>query len=180
MNYIIFDLECTCWKEMHPLLVQEIIEIGAYHLNDFGEIEGKFSRFVKPILNPMLSPFCKELTTITQEQVNRAKTYPEVIEEFQDWIAVDDEEYILCSWGNYDRKMLVTDCILHRLDFEWTNKHANLKQKYQDLRKLRQPIGLMAALNKEGMEFSGTLHRGIDDAMNLARIFVKYIDSWSL
>ena len=30
----------------------------------------------------------------------------------------------------------------------------------------------------EGFEFTGTYHRGLSDAQNLAKVFVKYIDMW--
>jgi inhibitor of KinA sporulation pathway (predicted exonuclease) len=34
------------------------------------------------------------------------------------------------------------------------------------------------ALEREGFEFEGTMHRGIDDAVNLAKIFCKYLNLW--
>ena len=179
MNYIIFDLEATCWKGRPPGLVQEIIEIGAIQLNEYAEVIGSYNRFVQPILNPFLSPFCKELTTIEQEDVNKAMKFPKVIEEFQDWAGIfEGEEYLLCSWGSFDRKALVNDCQLHRLDSDWTDQHVNLKSQYQELKKLHRPCGLKSALKKEGMEFEGVHYRGISDAENLTKIFTKYLDEW--
>ena len=88
MNFIIYDLEATCWTGRPPGLVQETIEIGAVHINGYGEELGSFNKFIRPIVNPNLSPFCRELTSITQEDVNRANTFPSVIEAFQDWIDI--------------------------------------------------------------------------------------------
>jgi 3'-5' exoribonuclease 1 len=31
---------------------------------------------------------------------------------------------------------------------------------------------------KEGFEFSGLHHRGIDDALNLAKVFNKFLYQW--
>ncbi len=179
MNFIIFDLEATCWNGNPMGKVNEIIEIGAIRLDRFGEVTGEFNRFIKPILNPNLSAFCTELTSITQKQIDKASPFQEVIEEFQEWIGfLDNENYLLCSWGAYDRKMLIQDCTLHDLDGEWAEQHINLKAQYKEINGLKKAIGLKRAVQKNGFEFEGTHHRGIDDAYNLAKIFVEYIDSW--
>ena len=178
MNYIIFDLEATCWQGKPPGYVSETIEIGAIRINSYGETTGEYNRFIKPILNPRLSAFCTELTSIEQEQINRAKTFPDVIEEFQDWCDIYETDYLLCSWGAFDKKMLIRDCQLHQLDADWAERHINLKKQYQSIRKMRKPIGLKRAVLKEGFEFTGIHHRGISDAENLAKVFVKFLDEW--
>lgn len=178
MNFIVFDLEATCWQGRPRTMIQEIIEIGALKINPYGEVTGSFNQFVQPILNPRLSAFCQELTSIEQSDVDRARTFPEVIELFQDWAEIYEEDYLLCSWGNFDRKMLVQDCRLHRLEDEWAEEHINLKRQYQELKKLRRPRGLRRAVEAEGFEFTGIHHRGIADAENLAKIFGKYLDEW--
>ena len=180
MNYIVFDLEATCWMGRPPGYVQETIEIGAYRLNEYGEITGVYNRFVKPILNPILSAFCRELTSIEQEQIDRAKSFPEVIEEFKDWAGVYDSEYLLCSWGDFDRKMLIRDCELHKLEWEWADEHINLKAQYKEIKRLKKPRGLHSAVVKEGFEFTGVHHRGIADAENLTKVFNKYLDEWRM
>ena len=178
MNYIVYDLEATCWQGSPPGYVQEIIEIGAYRINSYGEVTGEYNRFIKPYLNPTLSAFCKELTSIQQVQVDRARGFPEVIEEFQDWAGIYEDDYLLCSWGKFDQKMLIRDCQLHDLEVEWLEHHINLKKQYRDIRKLRKTIGLKSAVEKEGFEFTGIHHRGISDAANLSKIFTKFLDEW--
>jgi len=178
LNFIIYDLEATCWEGAPNGLEQETIEIGAFCLNDYGEFLGSYNRFIKPILNPYLSPFCKELTTITQEEVNRARIFPQVIEEFQDWAEIFEKEYLLCSWGSFDKKMFINDCMLHKMEFDWVEKHINLKRQYHEYKKLRRPCGLKKAVEKEGFEFTGIHHRGISDAENLAKVFKKHLDIW--
>ncbi len=178
MNFIVFDLEATCWENRPPGMVQETIEIGAFCLNRYGEVVAEYNRFIKPILNPYLSPFCMELTSITQEEVDRAKIFPEVIEEFQDWAEIFDTEYLLCSWGKYDKELLTQDCQLHHIEPDWLEHHINVKHQYREIKRLKKAIGLKAAVKKEGFEFSGIHHRGIDDAHNLVKIFTKYLDMW--
>jgi inhibitor of KinA sporulation pathway (predicted exonuclease) len=180
MNYIIYDLEATCWEIPPPGYVQEIIEIGAYKINEYGEVRGKFSRFVKPSLHPNLSVFCKELTNITQQDINKANIFPIVIEEFMNWGRIEEEDYMLCSWGNFDRKQFAYDCKLHRIDSGWTERHVNLKEQYRILRNMRSGMGLKKAIEKEGILFTGQHHRGISDAENLVKLFLKFLGSWSL
>ena len=179
-NYIIYDLEATCWEEPPPGFLQETIEIGAFRLNEYGEIRGKFNRFVRPVMHPTLSPFCRQLTSISQIDVNRAKPFPIVIEEFREWARIDEADYTLCSWGNFDRKMLASDCKLHHLDDSWTEPHANLKVQYMTMKRMRRPIGLRKAVEREDIPFTGIHHRGISDAENLTKLFLKYLGSWSV
>ncbi len=178
MNFIIYDLEATCWLGRPPGYVQETIEIGALKLNGYGEEIGSFNKFIRPIINPRLSAFCEELTTITQHQINRANTFPDVIEQFQDWIGIEEEDYMLCSWGKFDKTALVADSKLHDLDYDWLDHYLDLKRQYKEIKKLSKPRGLHKAVLKEGYEFTGTQHRAIDDAINLAKVFCSYIDEW--
>lgn len=178
VNYLILDIEATCWKTMPPDPRTEIIELGAFRVNQFGEVRGKFSRFVKPVLNPTLSDFCRELTSIEQVDVNRARLWPDIVEEFLEWGKIDEEEHTICSWGNFDRKIMAENCVLHCLDPWWTAEHSNLKDLYMKMKRLRQPIGLKKAVEREGFEFTGTHHRGISDAENLTKLFLKFMPDW--
>ena len=180
MNYIIFDLEATCWLGRPPKGINEIIEIGAVKVNDYAEIESSFIQFVKPAINPVLSSFCKRLTSITQQQINSASTCPSVIEAFQDWINIDYENYTLISWGKYDKDQLRSDCELHHINPDWVDHYYNLKPAYKKLKSLKHELGLKKAIGLEGFEFTGKHHRAISDAENLAKIFIKYFKEWPL
>jgi 3'-5' exoribonuclease 1 len=179
MNYIIFDLEATCWEGDLMGRQQETIEIGAIKLDEFGEFQGSFNKFIKPILHPSLSVFCSRLTTIKQEEVDRASKFPEIIDYFKDWIDVYDQDYLLCSWGDFDKKILIQDCRLHQIEEEWVYPHINLKKQYQDITRQPGAKGLKSVVQREGNEFTGIHHRAISDAENLAKIFIKYFDSWA-
>ena len=179
MNFIVYDLEATCWENRPTEYRQEIIEIGAVMLNAYGEELGTFNRFVKPIIHPDLSFFCTKLTGIEQETVNRAGTFVDVIESFQDWAEVFYEDYRLCAWGGFDEKMLYRDCELHDTETDWLDgKCLNIKRQFQELRRLKQPWGLKKTLDKLGFEFEGEAHSAIADALNTAKIFLKYRDEW--
>ena len=105
--------------------------------------------------------------------------FQQVIEEFRDWIGIDEEDYYLCSWGSFDRKQLINDCKLHDLEFEWIEEnHINLKRQYQEINRIHRSCGMLNALKREGFEYTGVQHRGISDAENLIKIFKQYLGEW--
>lgn len=161
-----------------PKGINEIIEIGAVKLNGYGEVLDSFERFVKPSANPILSNFCKKLTSISQEQVDQAFGFKSVIKDFIEWGGVYDDDYYLCSWGENDKLMLKNNCIWHKVDFDWTASHLNIKNQYHEIRKDDRHRGLKYVVDKEGFEFTGIHHRAISDAQNLAKVFIKYVDEW--
>ncbi|MBL6448482.1 exonuclease domain-containing protein [Fulvivirga sp. 29W222] len=176
MNYIIFDLESTCWKEKSGR-IREIIEIGAVKVDSDRSIISEFNTFIKPVINPRLSAFCQELTSISQDDIDQAEMFPQVISDFQTWVDLEIP-YVLCSWGFYDRTQLKADCSLHDVNALWVDSHISLKHQFAEMKKLKRPIGMKAALTHEEIKFSGTHHRGIDDARNITQIFLKNFEQW--
>ena len=179
MKYIIVDLEATCWqnREHKP---NEIIEIGAVCVNDEQEIIDEFVTFVKPHVHTTLSAFCTELTTITQSEVDSAPAFPEALASFQDWMDSFNDDTLLCSWGFYDRTQFKNDCDLHGLPTDWLEAHISIKHQHGKITGSKRPMGMKSALKKEGFSLTGTHHRGIDDARNIAKIFIKYFDRWRI
>ena len=176
MNYIIFDLEATCWKNKTDRN-REVIEIGAIKISEQRKMIDEFNCFVKPVIHPILSDFCKELTTIQQSDIDHADFFPEALSQFKNWINVD-EKYMLCSWGFYDKKQLEQNCDLHQFDKVWLVHHISLKHQHATIKNLKRAMGLANALEDENLNLDGMHHRGIDDAKNISKIFVKYFDRW--
>ncbi len=177
MHHIIFDLEATCWDQ-HDRQDNETIEIGAVMVDDAGRTLSEFQTFVKPIRYPQLSAFCTKLTSIQQADVDDAPYFYEAQRQFRAWIG--EGAYVLCSWGFYDRRQLEQDCALHNLAADWVTPHVSLKHQHAELRKVRRALGMDRAMEFEGLSLEGTHHRGIDDARNIAKIFVKYRGQWVL
>lgn len=89
----------------------DTIEIGlvAFDLETL-EIIDEFQRFVRPQINPILTDFCKKLTSIQQADVDGARTYQEVGEELR---AVASR-YVNASWascGDNDARQLERDTL---------------------------------------------------------------------
>ena len=180
MRYIVFDLEATCWKKRQMRGPQEVIEIGAVMLDEKGQVLDEYEQFIRPKVHPILSYFCTELTTITQEMVENAPYFFEAIPQFQAWIGIHTHPYCLCSWGFFDKNLLTQQSLRYKMDIQWLEAHISLKHQYPVLRGATQSIGLKHALKAEGFSLTGHHHRGIDDARNTTKIFQSYLGKWTL
>ena len=179
--FVVLDLEATCWNSdvgKPANFDNEIIEIGAVKLDCDGNEIGRFGKFAKPLKFPILSDFCKELTTIKQSDVDSADNLEDVLIDFFDW----SDGATLISWGHYDKNQLEKDLNrngLRHLLVDLKDHHSlkHLHGQWNNLKR-RGGIGVSGALKMEGLTFEGTKHRGIDDAINIAKIFKKYINKF--
>jgi inhibitor of KinA sporulation pathway (predicted exonuclease) len=178
MDFIIFDLEATCWEGNTVGRTQEIIEIGAFRLDAYGVVSDSFETFIRPVEHPVLSVYCKGLTGIAQEDIDTARTFDIAGTRFMNWILGGDETYRLCSWGSKDLDLLISDCHLHQMETDWLEPYADLKTEYHQMRNLQKKSGLKRTLQREGLEFEGNHHRALDDARNLVYLFSRYFDMW--
>jgi len=172
-TYIIIDFEATCTNaEEFDRDEMEIIEFGVAAVDATTLLPvAEFSSFVRPVRNPKLTEFCRQLTTITQDDVDNAEEFSVVLDNFSDWLSAF-EQPLFCSWGKYDFNQLHRDCEYHGVDYPFaSNDHVNLKQRFVKSRpiKMRQ-VGLARAMKIAGIPLAGTLHRGIDDARNMAKL----------
>jgi 3'-5' exoribonuclease 1 len=169
MRYVIVDLEATCWDTSGDRSQMEIIEIGAVLLDsETGPPIQEFAEFVRPVVVPILSEFCKQLTSIKQAQVDAADGFSTVFARFVDWIG--PAPFTLCSWGGYDLNQFRQDCRRHQVALPATfERHINLKKEFARLMHVRL-CGMSKALRILQIPLVGTHHRGIDDARNIAKL----------
>ena len=157
---------------------QEIIEIGAFRISPVGEFIDQFQSYVKPRFNPNLSAYCTELTGIDQMDINRSKGFDIAGHAFHQWLVKDNNPYLLCCWGEKDIPLLEQDCYTHQMETDWLRPFIDLKKQYHSIRQIKRKQGLAKTLAKEGLDFEGNHHSALDDALNTARLFVKYLDDW--
>jgi inhibitor of KinA sporulation pathway (predicted exonuclease) len=179
-NYLVIDLEATCDNAgLVPKREREIIEIGAVLVDAINfEPIAEFQSFVRPVQHPTLTPFCQQLTSITQEEVDTAPGFPEAIEALRRFMT--NECPLFCSWGNYDRGQFGLDAGYHQVELPFGSDHLNLKQAFSDALGTRKRFGMAAALRQLALPLDGTHHRGIDDARNIARILPYAIGAWPI
>jgi len=86
-HWLVIDLEATTDEGGWPVTDMEIIEIGATLVDRKGRELDQFQRFVRPLRRPLLTPFCRELTHITQANIDAAQPLGEVWPAFERWLA---------------------------------------------------------------------------------------------
>lgn len=113
---IVVDVEATCWKKGVFSRKKETIELGAVLLVPDRDRSKwpEFQTFVRPLRLPRLSSFCRELTGITQENVDAAPSFSEALQKFLEW-AQPLERVVLASWSHYDLWQLDLDLEAHGL-----------------------------------------------------------------
>ncbi|KAF9289399.1 hypothetical protein BGZ68_009423 [Mortierella alpina] len=85
--YLCFDVEATCEKGFSFEFPNEVIEFPVVLLDGSTlEVVDEFHSYVRPTNRPTLSDFCMELTGITQQTINEAPTFTEVLSLFEDWL----------------------------------------------------------------------------------------------
>ena len=169
--YLIIDLEATCCDQRSvPRDEMEIIEIGAVMVERTRlSVVHEFQTFIQPVRNPQLTSFCRELTSIRQVDVDQAPQFPEALRTLQAWLT-PFEDYLFCSWGDYDKSQFEQDCRYHRVAYPFPAGHLNLKKQFSLSQGYKKRFGMAGALQKAGIPLRGTHHRGIDDARNMAQL----------
>lgn len=175
-HILVVDVEATCWEELPPNLYpetrNEIIEIGVAVV-DIKEraIVAEEGIFVKPTTTS-LSPFCTNLTSITPEILATAGR------SFKDALAYFTNTYkpnrqIFASWGDYDRKSFEKNCRWNNVPYPFGNLHLNVKALFAA--KFGWNGGQAKCGEHLGITMEGRAHRGVDDAVNIAKILLKLL-----
>ena len=178
---VIFDLEATCWED-RASNISEIIEVGAVRIErNTGSLIDTFDIFVKPRINPILSDYCKNLTSIRQEDVDLGYDFVPAMYQFNGYLDKYDDDYIM-SWGYYDKNQILMESIqkgadISALEVKLKSKHLNAKNQFAHIYGTK-PGGIMKTLNRLKLKFEGTHHRGIDDCENVARIYRQIKDKF--
>jgi inhibitor of KinA sporulation pathway (predicted exonuclease) len=168
--FLVIDLEATCDSAGQiPRDETEIIEVGAV-LVDATTLAplGEWQSFVRPIRHRRLTPFCTELTSITQADVDQAPTFAVAMQGLARF--VHGQDALFCSWGEYDRNQFRRDGARHGVHPPLGTDHLNLKERFTRVAGDGKKRGVGQALGRVGLRFAGTAHRGIDDARNIARL----------
>jgi inhibitor of KinA sporulation pathway (predicted exonuclease) len=174
---LVIDFEATCDEDGSiPPEQMEIIEIGAVWATAEGKVLDEFQTFVRPLLRPHLTPFCRQLTSIQQSDVDAAEMFPSAAVALSQFAQRHQGRSATWgSWGQYDAKQLARDCERHGItDPLAAFQHINLKRqfaerKFTKIRKFRE-VGMAKALQLVGLPLDGAHHRGIDDARNIVKL----------
>ncbi|XP_071130609.1 ERI1 exoribonuclease 2-like [Mytilus edulis] len=190
---VVLDFESTCWQD-GKFRTQEIIEFPAVLLNtSTGKIESEFQFYVQPQESPNLSEFCKQLTGITQDQVDNGIPLNLCVRKFVRWldslkekkgvvftqpstetekcylatiVTWSDWDLGVCLYNEFRRKQIGRPCQLN----SWIDLRATYRKFYS-----RKPNGLNGALKDLGIDFEGREHSGLHDSRNTAILAYRMI-----
>lgn len=174
----IIDLECTCWENQETPDGKpqrdnmEIIEIGIVQVNvrELKIIKEK-SYMVIPIEYPV-SDYCTNLTGITSDMLMKdGVTLKLAIAQMMTDFSTKKYEWF--SWGEFDKLQFKNECEKKGLEYPVSYMHSNIKywlSKITGHTVQRNVAGMMSFLN---LKFDGRAHRGVDDARNIARMYIE-------
>ncbi len=180
MHYIIMDLE---WNNTYGRringFINEIIEIGAVKLDEALNVIDTFSCFVRVQIGKKLRGSVKRLTNITNEDLNSGTQFTQLFAEFRRWVG--PEEPLMLTWGDGDIRVLIDNYrYLNGIEIiPFLSSYADLQKLFQNVYKTpsSKQIGLLCAAQLAGVDCEKyASHRGLDDSMISAEIFIKCFD----
>ena len=166
---LVVDLEATCWEGEPPKgESSEIIEIGFCVLDAAtGQRSDAQGLLVRPERST-LSDYCQKLTTITPEMLDGAPSFAEACALLVD--QYDSQRRTWASYGDFDRIKLQQQCADWDVPYPFGRSHINVKNLFALQQGLTEEVGLQKATAQLGLPFEGTIHRGVDDAWNIAAV----------
>jgi inhibitor of KinA sporulation pathway (predicted exonuclease) len=170
MSYIFFDLE---WNQGYPHSeadkLDEIIQIGAYRLENWQSEGEAFSAYVHPTIHKKLHHHVKKMLPLDMGDLKKAEYFQTVIQEFFQWCGEDAKFF---TWGNSDARVLDMNLCWYRMEEYLDIEIYDLQHAY-DLLVLgsNQQASLKDAVTQLGLE-SGEreYHDAGNDAYFTARI----------
>ena len=181
-HVVVLDFEATCEPGGAPQ-PQEVIEFPSVlvSLTERRALDS-FETFVRPVHHPKLSPFCTELTSIVQADVDGAPTFPEALARHQAWLAghgllPGEDRFAFVTCGDWDLATLFPgQCAAAGIDLgrlpRAYRRWINVKPVFSSTGRRAKTLGMVSMLTALGLELEGRHHRGIDDCRNIARIVV--------
>ena len=174
-HILVIDIESTCWDGGYPPRgeANDIIEIGLSPLEvSTGRRLEKRSILVRPERS-RVSPFCTDLTTLTQAQVDQGVAFKDACRILED--EYHSRDRLWASFGDYDRRQFDKQCRDQGIRYPFGPSHLNAKTLCSISKGLSSEIGLPQAMALMGLKFEGTHHRGHDDAWNIAAVLAELL-----
>jgi len=94
-------------------LMFEIVEIGAYKLNEKYEIVDSFQCVISPHIYTELSPYIKKIVPVTEDELNKGIDFSVAIKAFFKWCGSDT---VFCTWGSMDLTELQRNISFYNLE----------------------------------------------------------------
>ena len=173
---VFFDFEMLCSKSGMLFEDMEAIRLGAVKVDvESGKVTG-FDRFIRPQQNSPLSTFCKELTGISDSDLEKADDFPQVFKDFLFWVGGVKKARFF-SWSSSDILRLKADASRHNLPQATIEKITKRYVDFQAVftkRASRTAASVEKALSFYELSFIGEPHHPMYDAYNTLRIYESF------
>ena len=136
--FVVIDFEATCEERNPADYKHEIIEFPAVLVSSAsGEIVDIFHEYCRPVINPVLSDFCRALTGIEQSTVDSAEVFEKVHQRFINWMFTKHElghnkTYSIVTDGPFDMgRFLFLQCTHLGMQFpHYGNCWVNIRKSF--------------------------------------------------
>ncbi|KAL0478570.1 hypothetical protein AKO1_008168 [Acrasis kona] len=196
---VVLDFEACCDEKR---TYYEIIEFPSVLLNlKSFQVESEYQQFVKTTVYPTINKICKEITGISQEQVDNGLLLKDTLTSYEQWLKsnklIGDKGEKIGSWcyvtcGDWDLlKALPTETKHKKLTYppcmkQWINIKRefaihymgavySIDQKTSRPNRNKKEKGMDGMLKHLKLELKGHHHSGIDDCRNIGQVVVKMI-----
>ena len=168
-HVIVFDLE---WNQSsytpNHRMPHEIIEIGACRVDRDYRVTDTFSRLIRPRLYKKLDKHIRQVTGMTEAELETGGDFSDVFGEFVAWCGEDAQ---LVTWGRDDFPVLRRNAAFYQspMPFE-PPLDAQLVFGGACLGACHQQMNLHAALEHQGVAIEVPAHRAVYDAQCTAAL----------
>ena len=180
MHYVILDLE---WNNTYgrktKSFINEIIEIGAVMLDEELRETSRFSRLIRSQIGKKLRGSVKQLTHITNEDLDNGIPFTKALSELRLWIG--NRENAVLTWGDGDIRVLIENCrYLNGIEIvPFLSNYTDLQAFFQSIfnTPASRQVGLSTAAQLLGIDDEAfSHHRALDDSLLTAEIFRRIYD----
>ncbi len=180
--YVVLDFEATC-KDGDLMTPQEIIQFPAVLVDGYSfQVLDTFNTFVKPQYSPVLTDFCKTLTGITQEEVDKGVSFTTALSQYQEWLKNHGlfNNYTVVTWGNWDLMcMFPAQCELSSVSVPWCLRTwCNLKYVINRVIGIHPKVTCKEVVTQYfNLPWHGTVHNGLHDSLNVSQLLPYFANN---
>ncbi len=161
----------SAYKRVGDVLQFDLIQIGAYKLDENRRLTASFCTTIKPMCYKKLHPRIKRITGISQDDMEFSPDFTTAMKSFIKWCGKD---FMLFTWGDDDISILAQNVNFYKFNAENMPPVYDLQQLFGAINGRRKNrFGLRTAMDMYKIKPSAEhpFHCAVDDSYYTALIF---------